>query len=71
MRGDHSATIDRFYVQVKNMHGDTPELGFRPFPALLSTGNDGHPDRARLRQMADELPLAQVRAIIKQLEIHA
>jgi hypothetical protein len=65
MTGDTLQTLQRFYIQVG--YGQEPVQGFGALIGMIDTRQSSHPDRQRLAQLAEELPLATVQEILAQL----
>lgn len=64
MLGDRMSTVDKFYVKVGL--GQDAVTGFRELPAM--TGGTAEPDRRRLHELVDALPLAKVRELLQAVE---
>lgn len=62
MLGDAIETVDRYYVQAGI--GDTLLGDFDHLPRLTSGGGGADPDRERLKNLAEALPIEQVRKML-------
>lgn len=67
MAGDTIATVDKFYVKMNLSAPAIRELAPIKSRLALASGGEAAQEREKLKQLIDELPIAEVRKLIKEL----
>ncbi len=66
MLGDNITTVQRYYVHVG--FGMALARGFESIPKMIGAKSAENPARAKLHQLADELPIAAIQRILAALQ---
>ena len=69
MAGDTIATVDKFYVKLDLSAQPIEQLSAIRSALALASGGEGGNERERLKCMVDELPISEVRKLLKKLSI--